>query len=125
MENSIYMSKMVCPGFSIDGDIIKKNKDKMMEKRTKDMIHETLEGGGGITQDKGHDQKIIVALLSYKGSIGNVFLFHTYLVVAQMNIQFNKNWALLNSSKRSSMTGMGNLSLMVCLLRAQKSRHIH
>jgi hypothetical protein len=29
----------------------------MTEKRTDDMIHEALEGGGGITQAKGHDQK--------------------------------------------------------------------
>jgi hypothetical protein len=38
----------------------------MMEKRTKDMIDEALEGGGGITQDKGHDQKLIVDLMHSK-----------------------------------------------------------
>jgi len=54
------------------------------------MIHEALEGGGGITQAKGHDQKLIVALMSSKGSLGNVCLFHTYLVVAQMKIQFSE-----------------------------------
>jgi hypothetical protein len=62
----------------------------MAEKRIEDMIHEVLEGGGGITQAKGHDQKLIVALMSYKGSLGNVFLFHTYLVVARMEIQFSE-----------------------------------
>jgi hypothetical protein len=46
------------------------------------MIHEALEGGGGITQANGHDQKLIVALMSSKGILGNVFLFHMYLVVA-------------------------------------------
>jgi hypothetical protein len=86
MENSIHMSKMVCPGFSIDEDIIKENYDKMAEKRTKDMIHEDLEGGGGITQAKGHDQKLIVALMSSKGNLGNICLFHTYLVVARTKI---------------------------------------
>jgi hypothetical protein len=54
----------------------------MMEKGTKDMIHEALEGGGGITQAKGHDQKLIVVLMSSKGCLGNVYLFHTYLVIA-------------------------------------------
>jgi hypothetical protein len=54
----------------------------MMEKRMEDMIHEALEGGGGITQAKGHDQKLIVALMISKGRIGNVCLFHTYLVIA-------------------------------------------
>ena len=47
-----------------------------------DMIHEALEGGGGITQAKGHDQKLIVAIISSKGNLGNIFLFHTYLVVS-------------------------------------------
>ena len=55
-----------------------------------DMIHEALEGGGGITQDKGHDQKLIVALMSSKGSLGNACLFHTYMVVTQMKIQFSE-----------------------------------
>jgi hypothetical protein len=55
-----------------------------------DMIHEDLEGGGGITQAKGHDQKLIVALMSSKGSLGNVCLFHTYLLVAQMKIKFSE-----------------------------------
>jgi hypothetical protein len=62
----------------------------MMEKRTKDMIHEALEGGGGITQAKGHDQKLIVALMSSKGHLGNVCLLHTYLVIARAKIKFGK-----------------------------------
>jgi hypothetical protein len=62
----------------------------MVEKRTKDVIHEALEGGGGITQDKGHDQKLIVALMSSIGSLGNICLFHTYLVVARTKIQFSE-----------------------------------
>jgi hypothetical protein len=45
---------------------------------------------GGITQAKGHDQKLIVALMSSKGSLGNVYLFHTYLVVAQTKIKFSE-----------------------------------
>jgi hypothetical protein len=62
----------------------------MMEKGMKDMIHEDLEGGGGITQAKGYDQKLIVALMSVKGHIGNVFLFHMYLVIARAKIKFSK-----------------------------------
>jgi hypothetical protein len=62
----------------------------MMKKRMEDMVHEALEGGGGITQAKGHDQKLIVALMSSKGSLRNVCLFHTDLVVARMKIKFSK-----------------------------------
>jgi hypothetical protein len=56
----------------------------------KDMIHEALEGGGGITQAKGHDQKLIVALMISKGSLRNACLFYTYLVVARTKIKFSK-----------------------------------
>ena len=54
----------------------------MTEKRMENMIHEALESGGSITQSKGHDQKLIVSLMSYKGSLRNVCLLHTDLVVA-------------------------------------------
>jgi hypothetical protein len=62
----------------------------MMDKRTEDMIHEALESGGRITQAKGHDQKLIVVVMSSKGSLRNVYLFHTDLVVARMEIKFSK-----------------------------------
>jgi hypothetical protein len=62
----------------------------MTEKMMEDMIHEDLESGGSITQTKGHDQKLIVALMISKGSLRNVCLFHTDLVVARMKIKFSK-----------------------------------
>jgi hypothetical protein len=62
----------------------------MTEKGMEDIIHEPLEGGGGITQVKGHDQKLIVTLMSTKGCLGNVCLFHTYMVIAQAKIKFSK-----------------------------------
>ena len=54
------------------------------------MFHETLESGRGITQAKGNDQEFIVTLMGSKCNIGNVLLFHTYLVVARMKIKFSK-----------------------------------
>jgi hypothetical protein len=62
----------------------------MTEKRTEDMIHEALEGGGGITQAKEHDQKLIVTLVSSKGSLAYVRFLHTYLVVARTQIKFSE-----------------------------------
>jgi hypothetical protein len=62
----------------------------MMEKRMQDMVHEALEGVGVITKDKGHNQKIIVALMSSKGSLRNVCLFHTDLMVARTKMKFSK-----------------------------------
>jgi hypothetical protein len=54
------------------------------------MIHNTLKSGGGITQAKGHDQELIVIVMSSKCNLGNVFLFHTYLLVDKMKIKFGK-----------------------------------
>jgi hypothetical protein len=62
----------------------------MTEKRTKDVIHEALESGRSIAQSKGHEKKLIMALMSLKCSIRNVFLIHMYLVVAKMKIKFSK-----------------------------------
>ena len=56
----------------------------------KDVIHETLKSGGGITDTKGYDQELIVTLMSVKCSIGNVLILHTYLVVARRNVNFSK-----------------------------------
>jgi len=54
------------------------------------MIHEALEGGWGITQDKGHDQEIIVTLMTSKGILWDVSFLHTYLVVSIMQIRFSE-----------------------------------
>jgi hypothetical protein len=62
----------------------------MMEERTEDMVHETLKSGRCITEAKGHDQELIVTLMSLKGNFGNVFLLHTDLVVARTEIKFGK-----------------------------------
>ena len=42
-----------------------------------------------------------------------------------MKVKFGEELELWSSSRRSSMIGMGNLSLIVNLLRALKSRHMH
>jgi hypothetical protein len=62
----------------------------MTEKRMKDMIHEALEGGRGITQANGHDQELIVTLTSSKGSLGVVNVLYTYLVVSRTHIKFSE-----------------------------------
>jgi hypothetical protein len=62
----------------------------MTKKRVEDMVHEAMKGGGGVTQPKGHDQKLIVALMSAKGHLRNVRLFHMDLVIARAKIKFGE-----------------------------------
>jgi hypothetical protein len=45
---------------------------------------------GVLHKPKGMTEKLIVALMSAKGGLGNVGLFHTYLVIARVKIKFGK-----------------------------------
>jgi hypothetical protein len=119
------MGQMGLPSFTINEDIIKEDQYKLMEERAKDMICEALESGGCITQDEGHDQELIMAFMSTKGNFGNIGLLHMYLVVVGTWIKFGKELNTKQFIQKPSMTGMGNLSLMVILLRARKSGHMH
>jgi hypothetical protein len=91
----------------------------------KDMIHEALEGGGGITQAKGHDQKLIVALMSSKGSLGNVCLFHTYLVVARTKIKFSKELGATQFIQEVINDRNGKFVFNGKFVEGTKSGHIH
>jgi hypothetical protein len=53
----------------------------MMEERVEYEIHETLKSRRCITQTEGHDQELIMALMSSKRNFGNMGLSHMYLVV--------------------------------------------
>ena len=64
----------------------------MTEKRTEYIIHKTLKSERNITQSKGHYQEFIMTLMSVKCSLGDVYLLHTYLVVARMEVKFGKVW---------------------------------
>ena len=69
------MGKMKLTSFSIDENVIKENQYKMTEERMEDMIHETLKSGGSITRAKGHEQELIVTLVSLKCSLGMSYSF--------------------------------------------------
>lgn len=66
-----------------------------------------------------------MAFVSRRSSFGNIGLLHLNLVIPWIEIKLVRNWEPLNFSKRSSIIGKENLFLMVILLRAQKSRHMH
>jgi hypothetical protein len=98
----------------------------MKEERMKDMIHETLKSGRCITQAKGHDQELIVTLMSAKGSFGNIFLFHTYLVVARMKIKFGKVLSTTQFIQKVINDRNGEFVFDCDFVEgAQKSRHMH
>ena len=79
------MGDMGMPNFIVDWDVIKKDKDKIMQKELKDMVHETLEGGRCIAKVKGNHQELIMALMGAKNSFGNIDLLHA-------NIFYPNTW---------------------------------
>jgi hypothetical protein len=96
-----------------------------MEERTKDMIHETLKSGGGITETKGHDQELIVALMSDEMYLGDVFLFHTYLVVARMEVKFGKVLIPTEFIQKVIYEGNGEFILDGKFVEGKKLGHMH
>ena len=68
--------------------------------------------------------KLIVALMSSKGSLGNVCLFHTYLVVARTKIQLNEELGATQFIQEVINERKGEFVFDVSLLRARKSGHI-
>lgn len=70
------------------------------------MIHQTLEGGGGVGKAKWYHMKLIMTFMYLKGCFRNVSLTRAKLVVAQAKVQFYDNFSPSSSSSKSSMTRM-------------------
>jgi len=70
----------------VDENVIKENEDKFSEIWFQQVIHEALKSGWGITKTKWHDQEFIMVFMSLERSLGNVYFFHAYLVIARAKI---------------------------------------
>jgi hypothetical protein len=90
-----------------------------------DLIHEALKSGRCITQAKGHDQELIMALMSSKGSFGNIDLFHTYLVVSRMKIQFGKVLSTCQFIQKVINDRNGEFVFDGDFVEGEKSGHMH
>jgi len=66
------MDDMDMPSLTINQDVIKKGRDKMMEKGLKYVFHETLEGGRCISKAIQNHEEIIMAFMTAKSSFGNI-----------------------------------------------------
>ena len=80
------MLKMFFPCEATDVNVIKENEDKFSKIWFEQVILEALKSGWSITGTKWHDQEFIMAFFSLESSLGNVYFFHAYLVIAQMKI---------------------------------------
>ena len=78
---------MIFPCPIINENVIKK-RNKFTKERPKDIIHQTLEYGRGISEIERHNYKFVVAFMSVKGSFLNIPLMDSNLVVTGTQISF-------------------------------------
>lgn len=86
LQEQVYMLKIFFPSEAIDENVIKENEDKFFEICFEQVIHEALKSGWGIKKTKWHDKEFIMAFMSLESSLGNVYFFHAYLVIARVEI---------------------------------------
>ena len=58
------MGNMGLPRFTIDQDVVKKDKDKMMQKGLKDVFHENIEGARFIAKAKENHQELVMSFMN-------------------------------------------------------------
>jgi hypothetical protein len=80
------MHKVVIPSVVVNEDVIKENQDKILKARFQSFIHESLEGGWGIEKAKRHDQEFIMSFMSSEGSLRNIFLLHSDLMIVEVKV---------------------------------------
>jgi hypothetical protein len=83
LQNLPEVLQMVRQTVAIDQDIVKKkNQFKLEKKWLEYIIHKPLEGGGGIRQTEGYYEELVMAVVSPKSRLRNIFWADTNLVVA-------------------------------------------
>ena len=60
----------------------------------KQVIHETLEGGRGVDEIKGHDSRFTEALVGNKGSFSLVSILDMDIVISLSYIEFGEDFGI-------------------------------
>jgi hypothetical protein len=80
------MEKVAILSVAINENVIKQNQDKISKVRFQCFIHETLEGGWGISKAKRPGQEFIMSFMSYESSLRNICLLHLNLVIVVVKV---------------------------------------
>ena len=84
------MLQMIFPRTAIYQNVIEKHQYKFSKVPFKNVIHQRLEGGWRIGQSEWHHKKLIMPMMSVKGSFRNVRRMDPYLMITRAQIQFRK-----------------------------------
>jgi hypothetical protein len=82
--------QMLGPSGVVDQNVIKKHKHKPAEVGAEHIIHQRLEGGGGVGESEHHDQEFDVAMVRPKCHFGNVLRVHLHLVVTTAKVELGE-----------------------------------
>jgi hypothetical protein len=78
--------EMSLPSVALNEDVIEEDQNKLLEVRLQECIHETLEGIWGIAKSKRHYREFIMAFMSPKSSLQDIYFIHPYLVIVIVKV---------------------------------------
>ena len=91
---------MLNPCFTIDEDIVKKYQNEFLQIGSEDLIHQGLECGRSISETKGHDQKLIVAIMCAESYFRDIILMNPNLMIPRAKIQLGEKWSTMKLIKK-------------------------
>ena len=86
---------MLNPCFTIDEDIIKEGQNEFPNVGLEYFIHQCLECRRSIREAKGHDQKLIVAIMCVEIHFRDTILMNPNLVIPRMKIQLGEKMSTM------------------------------
>ena len=90
-----------------DQDVVQVDEDEGVEVGAEDVMHEALEGGGGVGEAKGHDGELKVAIAGAEGGLGDVFRGDPNLVVAVAEVNLGEDGGAMEAVKELVNPGEG------------------
>ena len=86
---------MLNPCFTIDVDIIKEYQNEVPQVGPEYFIHQCPKCGRSISEEKGHDQKIIVAIMCGEIHFRDIILMNLNLVIPRTKIQLGEKMSTM------------------------------
>ena len=94
------MLEMFSPCFTVDEDIIKKYQNEFLEIGSEYFIHQGLECGRSISETKGHDQKLILAIMCAESCFRDIILMNPNLMIPRAKIQLGEKLSTMKLIKK-------------------------
>ena len=95
LQYKIQMLEMLSPGFNIDEDIIKEDRNEVSQVGLKYFIQQCLERGRGICQAKCHDQKFIMVIMCAENYFMDIICMNLNLVIPRTKNQLGEKMSTM------------------------------